>query len=795
MIGVSDLEIGAGVRRELSGRRVDLSKLKSQVNQGDVTLSGELVFVGLKKTNEEISIEIKFLENRLRLIRGVKSLQFSFDNWVKNDSGKWESTGSPEKTADGELPSEGMQCPSCHVVFNFCPCCGKPLVKGEPVAPHSLAKPSLKVLSGSLLPKTTTTPVLQKPLESKTGKSDLLRPLVALKKPPQVGESKLDSGSTQMVFPPSTKLEPLPGLSRPLPGANNPSRTGPAILPKPLPPVAKATSPIVPQKPSLTPRPEAPKIQIPAQSRTQPQVQTSAPTQPPKLERPLPSLPKRDLSPKEKTFGSLPAKKESDSGQPPADVQDESLDLENLIVPGKVPGGKKPEKVSLKQPEVIEISETQEISEPPEEKPEGRLEEKFEEREKEPLEITSEEVPEKVSKEAPEAPVEESQTELSEEKTEDSAEEIPTEIRKDDSAELQEELPEESQEELPEMKPDRLRMEESRPQPQEPSLEAPPEEDISDLLPPLKHSVLPAKEESIIEDIEALLPPKKPVVPAKKAPETAKGTGKSGGLLDLNAKPQLFSDDSLELDESLFPPLKPDAQKTEAHKPEPPKAKIPSLPTPIYDEPPDLPPLKPASSSEGVAKGKDSGKPAARAPLKPIPSPPIVDDDTPLPPMKPQVQSPSPVKEKPAKTPAGTSDPFAALFSPSGSDKKSASQHLSQPASSPPAQPSAPPPSQKKAEPASKESLDDLASLDLGMLDLFQIPSNAQPPKTGASQTPKQSAKPAAKPAKKEEMLNLEDLLKFGEELPEKDGEPKAKNPKKDDPLSLDDFDLSKFKL
>ncbi len=38
--------IGAGIRREYSGRRVDLSKIKFPVMAGVVTLEGELSFVG-----------------------------------------------------------------------------------------------------------------------------------------------------------------------------------------------------------------------------------------------------------------------------------------------------------------------------------------------------------------------------------------------------------------------------------------------------------------------------------------------------------------------------------------------------------------------------------------------------------------------------------------------------------------------------------------------------------------------------------------------------------------------------
>jgi hypothetical protein len=70
----TDLGISAGVRRELAGRRIDLSKIKFPVKAGVVTLQGELCFVGIDKTTDETAIELKFIESSLKMLAGVKEL-------------------------------------------------------------------------------------------------------------------------------------------------------------------------------------------------------------------------------------------------------------------------------------------------------------------------------------------------------------------------------------------------------------------------------------------------------------------------------------------------------------------------------------------------------------------------------------------------------------------------------------------------------------------------------------------------------------------------------------------------
>ncbi len=159
-MGANDLKISAAIRRELSSRRVDLSKIKFPVNSGEVTLEGEFVFVGLEKTNDEVAIELKFIESSIKNILGVSKINFELTNWKKNDSGIWESSSSSSSLVKN-LGGEGLVCPKCDFVIRFCPCCGKPLVSGAKPGMHkgSINKP--------LLPKKPNIPpikpVIRKP--------------------------------------------------------------------------------------------------------------------------------------------------------------------------------------------------------------------------------------------------------------------------------------------------------------------------------------------------------------------------------------------------------------------------------------------------------------------------------------------------------------------------------------------------------------------------------------------------------------------------------------------------------
>ncbi|MCK9457891.1 MAG: hypothetical protein M0R31_11430 [Candidatus Riflebacteria bacterium] len=135
----SDLGIGAGIRRELAGRRVDLSKIKFPVMAGVVTLEGELSFVGLSKTIDETAIELKFIESSIRSIAGVKEINFALSNWAKSEAGVWEcesaKSGSPIR-----VEGEGIVCSECDYVIRFCPCCGKPIGEAKHGSASSASK-------------------------------------------------------------------------------------------------------------------------------------------------------------------------------------------------------------------------------------------------------------------------------------------------------------------------------------------------------------------------------------------------------------------------------------------------------------------------------------------------------------------------------------------------------------------------------------------------------------------------------------------------------------------------------
>ncbi|MBF0410232.1 MAG: hypothetical protein HQM10_23000 [Candidatus Riflebacteria bacterium] len=647
MVGSSDLEIGAGVRRELSGRRVDLSRLKCRVEHGVIALSGELSFIGFKKTSDEIAIEIKLLENRLKMINGVASVTMTFDNWELGVAGKWEpkATISPYGETDN-LPIDGMHCPTCNVTFKFCPCCGKPLVKGEPAPAYSSVKPALKVV-----------PVTRGPIISGASKTEPARAIPVL-----TGKIPIQ--------PPKVFVPPVP--IRPV----QPPVTKPATEPaKPVVPQAK-----FPEKPlqPVKPLPEAPrKFGVPLPEK--PQVLT-------KVSKPSPlnettdseNLNERIASSDELSQFELPVKKE---------------------VPNFSDLTEKPEKSEVPEgPEVSEVPEVSETFEKPEIKKAPGLRQSPDLLDFSDLEEPS--VPQKPSR-------------------------IGEPLDLSDLSVL------------------------SVSEPAAKTVQRQAAKPLTDEKPEISDKPVQIEPENDIEDIEALLPPKKPVEkkqPSRLAP--------------------------VEFDDSLFPPLKPDLSQPVA----PPK--------PAFDEEPDLPPLKPGvqpvkTPLQASASAKVSLK---SAPVKQV-EPPQDDDDVPLPPLKQGVtQKPQPQKAPPQKAAPGSDkqpDLFAPLFSsPNASEK---TQTAAQPA-----------PKQAPKPQQSKESVDELATLDLGMLDLFQIPSNSSPPKPPAAN---KAAKPAAKPAKKDDLLNLEELLKFGDEPAGKADGQSSKTSKKDDGLNLDDFDLSKFKL
>lgn len=234
---VTDLEINAGIRRELSGRRVDLGKLKFTVSNGVVTFTGDLAFIGLDKSPDETAVEIKFIESTLRTQRGVKELKFELENWSKNVFGKWESKAAPSLFGGGG--GEGFHCPDCHTVFKFCPCCGKPLVAGLPQ-------------TGQQRRPVATGPTLLKPFPRKIEPlkptpikpAEPFKPSSPFTQPTPAGTGK---EAARPVAP--TQLRPLgPSPVTPHPGVPSPVKP---LMPAPAPDLGKP-SPAKPVSPTPT---------------------------------------------------------------------------------------------------------------------------------------------------------------------------------------------------------------------------------------------------------------------------------------------------------------------------------------------------------------------------------------------------------------------------------------------------------------------------------------------------------------------------------------------------------------
>ena len=283
----TDLAISAGIRRELSGRRIDLSKIKFPVKAGVVSLQGELCFVGLEKSTDETAVELKFIESSLKKLPGVKELIFEFTNWNKNDSGIWEPSGnqptSPGAAARGVIDGEGLVCPDCEYVIRFCPCCGKPLAGAgskahaagrfrKPVPP---VKPIIKkkrpvspLLSPVVKPTIPDTPVISSPEIIKNIPAGIPGAKIATA-PAGKPEVKPPFIKTAEPALPPTKVAPAPVKPAPImPAAPSVTHTPPAA------PVRPATpAPVSPAKPAIAP---AQKPASPAPTIAKPIVPTPA---------------------------------------------------------------------------------------------------------------------------------------------------------------------------------------------------------------------------------------------------------------------------------------------------------------------------------------------------------------------------------------------------------------------------------------------------------------------------------------------------------------------------------------
>lgn len=320
----TDLGIGAAVRRELAGRRIDLSKIKFPVKAGVVTLQGELAFVGSDKTADETAIELKFIESSLRQISGVKEVVFELAGWTQTDSGVWESAQSPitsSSTVAGSSAAsgDGLYCDECDMVIRFCPCCGKPLVASAkssarprrsslPVKPIIKKRPGFTPTTGSNLPSKKepvaptvggmptsspthatpfTPPAPIKPIAPAPATAKPIEPAKPTVVPavPVISTSKPDVTPAAPMAPAPIKpgaAAPVLPAKPPTPAIKPAMPTAPVVsAPKPvITPVARPQAPVpaaAPQKPAApapAARPVAPPVSKPAPATSMPPVES-----------------------------------------------------------------------------------------------------------------------------------------------------------------------------------------------------------------------------------------------------------------------------------------------------------------------------------------------------------------------------------------------------------------------------------------------------------------------------------------------------------------------------------------
>lgn len=272
----TDLGIGAAVRRELAGRRIDLSKIKFPVKAGVVTLQGELAFGGIDKTADETAIELKFIESALRQIAGVKDTIFELENWSKNDSGVWESSTQPLVTASEISTGEGLYCDDCDMVIRFCPCCGKPLAASTRSAgrPRRTVPPVKAIIRKK---KPVITPIA--PATSPTSPTIGEVPAAPPSAPPALPATPVIPTVKPMpakpIAMPTISEEKLVTPVAPAPRPLTPARPAekPAVPVSPVKPATPATPPATPVKPLITPaaqpvlvaQPEVAKPAMPAE--------------------------------------------------------------------------------------------------------------------------------------------------------------------------------------------------------------------------------------------------------------------------------------------------------------------------------------------------------------------------------------------------------------------------------------------------------------------------------------------------------------------------------------------------
>lgn len=321
----TDLGISAGVRRELAGRRIDLSKIKFPVKAGVVTLQGELCFVGIDKNIDETAVELKFIESSLKTISGLKGLTFELTNWAKNDGGTWESTqthpGASTSFAPGSaLSGDGLVCPDCDYVIRFCPCCGKPLTASGRQSSSGMRRsvPPIKPIIRKKRPVTSfASPVVASPV---------IEPAELIKKsPPITPLPPTPKAATPAKAPVSPVITVSPAPTKPAIPVGQP-KAAPIIPATPVAPTKPAVTvvPVIPASPAIPATPAAPAAPVhTAPPQPKPVIPTTQPPQPVAAPK-VPSMP--TAAPKLPAQPVMPAKQ-------PVENEDSALDslFDNLI--------------------------------------------------------------------------------------------------------------------------------------------------------------------------------------------------------------------------------------------------------------------------------------------------------------------------------------------------------------------------------------------------------------------------------------------------------------------------------
>jgi hypothetical protein len=98
---VSDYEINASVRRELTSRKVDMTSIQYRTTNGAIEITGALKFLETKSI-AAVQAELQILEENLGAIKGVRRVNFDLSDWERNREGKFA-----RKLAGDEAPPQG----------------------------------------------------------------------------------------------------------------------------------------------------------------------------------------------------------------------------------------------------------------------------------------------------------------------------------------------------------------------------------------------------------------------------------------------------------------------------------------------------------------------------------------------------------------------------------------------------------------------------------------------------------------------------------------------------------------